>query len=165
MDFPVGPFEKMRLSILYESGLLDGDANPVLEELCREARERFQVSTALVTLLEEDVQTFRASCGSQSQSTPRDVAFCNHTILTDDLFIVQDAQTHPTFQSNPMVIGPPFIRFYAGAPLIYMENIRLGAFCVMDGSPGDLDADDREELRELSDRAVSELVRMIMNVA
>lgn len=165
MDFPIGPFESMRLSLLYESGLLDGAPNSVLEELCDTARARFGVETVLVTLLEEDVQTFRARSGIEAASTPRDIAFCNYTILKDDLFIVPDAQVDQNFKSNPLVTGPPHIRFYAGAPLIYMNNIRLGAFCLIDPNPRHLSPGEREELREFADRAVGELVRMIAKVA
>ena len=165
LDFPVGPFENERLSFLYESGLLDGAPNPVLEDLCRLARERFDVEMALVTLLEEDFQVFRAKCGVGAPHTPRDVAFCNYTILEDHLFIVPDARKDPIFRTNPLVSGEPYLRFYAGAPLTCMENIRLGAFCLLDRQPRELSPGEREELREYAERVVAELIRMITWVA
>lgn len=161
MTFPVSPFENERLSILCESGLLDGEPNPYLEDLCADARTTFGVEMALVTLLEEDVQLLRSGLGGHSLTTPREVTFCNYTILENQLFVVPDARKDSRFSSYPAVTGEPFIRFYAGAPLVYRENIRLGSFCLIDTSARDVSLAEQHALLEYAARATEELVRTI----
>lgn len=161
MTFLVSPFENERLSILYETGLLDGEPNPYLEELCADARARFSVQMALVTLLEEDVQCVRSGLGDSSLSTPREVTFCNYTIMENQLFVVPDALKDNRFSAYPAVTGEPYIRFYAGAPLVFGENIRLGSFCLMDPSPRELTPVEHQALHEYASRATEELVRTI----
>lgn len=165
MTFPVSPFENERLSILYETGLLDGEPNPYLEDLCADARAKFGVQMALVTLLEEDVQCVRSGLGDSSLTTPREVTFCNYTILENQLFVVPDARKDSRFSAYPAVTGDPHIRFYAGAPLVYNENIRLGSFCLMDTSPRDVTLAERQALQDYAARATDELVRTISTPA
>jgi GAF domain-containing protein len=82
------------------------------------ARDIFGAPISLVTLIDSNMQWLKARCGLDIKSTPREVAFCNHTIAADDILIVPDAQQDEGFACNPLVTGAPFIRFYAEAPLI-----------------------------------------------
>ena len=154
-DFPVGPNERNRLRVLQASGLVGGPAMPALDELCQEAARHFGVRTAIATLLDGDIHILKAKAGIKATSTPRNVAFCNYTILEDRVFVLPDAATDERFASNPLVTGPPFIRFYAGAPLIFQEEVRLGALCLLDDAPRQFSLGDRAELQEMADRAVS----------
>lgn len=158
MVFPVGPDETERVRELLQMDLLSRQQDPALNALCAEARAKFEVSTALVTLLSESKQVFQGSCGIAQSETPRSVAFCNYTILGDEVFVVEDAQADARFAINPLVTGAPFIRFYAGAPLIYLRNIRLGAFCLLDSRPRTFSLGEREELQLFADSAISVLV-------
>lgn len=138
-----------------ESGLLTASASPELDEICRQAKAHFQVAMALVTLIDREVQIVKARVGTDLESTPRSVAFCDYTIRTDDVFVVPDATKDERFASNPLVTGEPFVRFYAGAPLVYQRQIRLGALCLLDPVPREFSLGDRAELTLMAEEAVS----------
>ena len=93
----------------------------------------------------------KLSSGWTSQKTSRDAAFCAHTILQSDLFIVQDTLTDPRFVANPLVTGDPSVRFYAGAPLVTADGYALGSLCVIDQVPRELTPAQQETLRALGD--------------
>ena len=154
-DFPLGPNESARLRVLHASGIVHGPAIPALDELCQETMRHFGVKTAVVTLLDTDMQILKAKAGIAVEKTPRSVAFCNHTILEDRVFVVPDALADEKFANNPLVTGPPFIRFYAGAPLVFQEEVRLGALCLIDPAPRGFSRGDRAELLERAERAVN----------
>jgi GAF domain-containing protein len=85
------------------------------------------------------------------------VAFCNYTILSDEVFVVGDALADDRFKNNPLVTGSPFIRFYAGAPLIFLKDIRLGALCLLDTKLRSISRGDKAELQLYADRVVREI--------
>ncbi|MBC7739748.1 MAG: GAF domain-containing protein [Candidatus Saccharibacteria bacterium] len=151
--------ELQRLETLRETGMLNDGDTPELRAICEEAKLRFDVPMVAVTLIAKDRQILKSELGLGMKSTAREDAFCNITIRSDDLFIVPDALLHPRFATNPLVIGPPFIRFYAGAPLIYLADIRLGALCVLDIRPRVFSLGDRAELTEMADRVIDEIAR------
>ena len=151
-EFPLGPNEVERLRVLHASGLLGHTTVAGLDVLCAEAARHFDVNSAVVTLLDSDLQIFKAKYGIDGDSTPRKLAFCNFTILSDRVFWVDDAAADPRFASNPLVTGAPFIRFYAGAPLIFREEVRLGALCLIHPKPRSFSLGDRAELQEMADR-------------
>lgn len=151
-EFPLGPNEVERLRVLHASGLLSDATVEGLDVLCAEAARHFGVNTAVVTLLDSDLQVFKAKYGIDGDGTPRKLAFCNFTILSDRVFCVEDALADPRFASNPLVTGKPFIRFYAGAPLIFREEVRLGALCLIHPKPRSFSLGDRAELQEMADR-------------
>jgi GAF domain-containing protein len=155
MDEAADGTELRRLRALHGSGLLAGPGHPGLDEACRQAREHFCVATAMVTLLDREVQVVRALAGAAVEDVPRCHAFCDHTIRADDVHVVGDAARDPRFASNPLVLGAPFIRFYAGAPLIYRRGIRLGALCLLDPAPREFSLGDRAELALMAEEVVS----------
>lgn len=163
--FPVGPEEARRLRLLQSSSFMDALRIPELDALCEEARSNFGTKFAAVSLLTEDLQILKARAGIDVASTPRDVAFCNYTILNDDVFIVLDATKDDRFCNNPLTTGEPGILFYAGAPLIYVNNIRLGAFCLLDTVPRtDFTLGDKAELVEFAERASHTLIKHLRSV-
>jgi len=127
--------EPLRLSALYDYGLLDSDNESVFDELTELAASICDVPIALITLVDESRQWFKAQVGLDTQETARSVAFCTHAILQPDMFIVPDALQDPRFADNPLVTGAPYIRFYAGAPLFSPEGYGLGTLCVIDTKP------------------------------
>ena len=154
MTIPLDPAEPDRLRILRGSGLLDAKPSPAIDAICLEAQRHFGVATALVTLLDEDWQTFKAKQGIDLNGTVRELAFCNYTILADAVFVVPDAASDPRFAQNLLVTGPPFIRFYAGGPLVFQAGIRLGALCLIDPKPRNFSLGDCAELLEMAERVV-----------
>ena len=165
-SFPVGPDEAKRLRLLQSSGFANATRIPELDALCEEAQSSFGSKFATISLLTEDLQILKARIGTEFDSTSRDVAFCNYTILSDDVFVVLDATKDDRFRDNPLTTGEAHIRFYAGAPLIYMQGIRLGAFCVVDTAPrDDFTQSERAELVEYAERASYILIRHLKATA
>jgi GAF domain-containing protein len=157
MSFPIGPNEAERLKTLLETGALDATADPALNRICEEARQHFDVPICTLTLLDKARQRIKAAQGLDPGETPRDVAFCNYTILSDEVFVVEDALADERFEDNPFVTGTPFVRFYAGAPLTYLKNIRLGALCLIDVKPRSFSRGDKAELQLYAERAVRQI--------
>jgi diguanylate cyclase (GGDEF)-like protein len=107
--------------------------------------------------VEADRQWFLAKRGLQVRETPRDMAFCAHAIVHDEVMVVPDARADERFRSNPLVFADPHIRFYAGAPLQTPEGHNLGTLCVIDRKPRDLSPEQRELLHRLAQLAMREL--------
>ncbi|WP_210530397.1 GAF domain-containing protein [Rubellimicrobium arenae] len=158
MNDPPSKMELQRLQALRGSGLLRSPPLPELDELCQRARRHFDVAMALVTLIEEDRQVVMAKAGTALDQSPRSVAFCDYTIRTDEVLVVPDATIDPRFASNPLVQGEPFIRFYAGAPLIYVGGVRLGAFCILDTKPRQFSRVDVEDLVMSAEQVVGRIL-------
>ena len=114
---------------------IDTSSDDRLKEITSLGQQWFETPIALVTFVQETEQMIRGAVGLDIQSMRRADSFCAHTILSDDVMIVEDATRDPRFADNPLVTGPPFIRFYAGAPLITDDGFRLGAFCVIGDTP------------------------------
>jgi GAF domain-containing protein len=114
-----------------------------LQEVAEAAAEILGAPIALVSIVDAEHQFFPGNHGlTGCQTTLRDVAFCGYTILGDDLLEVPDATTDSRFRDNPLVVGPPYIRFYAGVPLVTDDDARIGTLCVIDTEPRYLGAAD-----------------------
>jgi hypothetical protein len=157
MNHPMPADENERLKALAALGLLEGGAPAEWNRLSRAARSRFGVPFAAVTLLAKDEQHIPAACGFAPGRTPREQAFCNWTVMHDEVFVVPDALAHRELSRNPFVSGEPGIRFYAGAPLVMANGVRLGALCVIDTRPRDFSPADAAVLRHLARMAVDEI--------
>lgn len=129
-------FEKERLQAIQPYVLVDGQA--ILNNLVKLASQVCGTEISLVTLLDRDVQWFKAKHGIDIDKTSRDVAFCNVAIEGKDILEVEDATNDSRFSDNPLVIAEPNIRFYAGAPVINSQGYPLGTLCVIDSKPGKL---------------------------
>jgi C4-dicarboxylate-specific signal transduction histidine kinase len=93
--------------------------------------------------------------GLETQESPRDISFCAHAISSSDIFVVEDATQDSRFTDNPLVTGEPFVRFYAGAPLVTSEGFALGTLCVIDSQPKKLSEQQLDALRSLSRQVVA----------
>lgn len=131
MSFPIPPDEKARQAALSSFGILDTKPEPEFDRLTRLAAACYDTPIALVSLLDEDRQWFKSCIGLGEKETSRDVSFCAHAILSDQGLVVLDATMDSRFANNPLVTGPPHIRFYAGAPLVATTGHRLGTFCII----------------------------------
>ncbi|MET0330342.1 MAG: diguanylate cyclase [Dyella sp.] len=152
--------ESARLARLRDLAVLDTPTEPLFDALAKAAAWITGRPIALISLIDRDRQWFKANVGlAGSSQTPRDQAFCSHTILDDQLLEVPDALQDQRFADNPLVIGAPGIRFYAGAPITLRDGMRMGSLCVIDREPGELTQVQRETLRELA-HAVSEALEL-----
>jgi len=157
MAAPLPPNEDERLEALRSSCLLDTPAEECFDRITRLAARYFGTPVAVIALIDRDRQWFKSYVGLDAQETPRDIAFCAHAILNDGVLVITDATEDPRFRENPLVCGPPGIRFYAGAPLKSAGGLRLGTLCIIDFAPRDFTADDEAQLRDLAAFAEGEI--------
>ncbi len=149
--------EAGRLAALRHLAIMDTPNEAHFDAVCRLARDLFSVPIALVSLVEEDRQWFKAKCGTDLDGTERSIAFCNYTILSDDVFVVEDATRDPRFATNPMVQSEQAIRFYAGAPLMLRPGIHVGALCIKDTVARSFSSEQVRQLRDLAEIVVAHL--------
>jgi GAF domain-containing protein len=150
MQKPLRPSnESERQATIDRSGLLAVERQPDLQDIVELASTICGVPIALVSIVDRDRQFFCAKVGLDVDETPRDVSFCGHAILGTQPFIVPDAAADPRFADNPLVTGPPHIRFYAGVPLM-LDGHALGTLCVIDTAPRAADERMLDALMRLS---------------
>ncbi|MFM9056523.1 MAG: PAS domain S-box protein [Bacteroidota bacterium] len=143
--------EAIRLKTLKEyPELTDENTNPILNDIVSLASKICEVPIAAVSVLDQQRQLFKAIHGLDVKGTERSIAFCNHTILQDNVFEVNDARSDKRFKLNPLVTSEPHIRFYAGVPLVARNGEKLGALCVIGREPKGLSDIQRELLMTLS---------------
>ena len=141
-------------------GVLDTSPEAAYDALVRLAASIAGTPIALVTLIDERRQWFKANVGLEGFSeTPREWAFCDHAIRGRDVFEIADAREDARFATNPLVVGEPLIRFYAGAPLVTPGGDAIGTICVIDREPRALTAVQRAQLALLAQLVIDELER------
>jgi diguanylate cyclase (GGDEF)-like protein len=124
--------EDARLSALDQYDVLDTPTELNFDRITRVVSAALAVPMAAVTLIDGHRQWLKSRHGPLGKQTCRKDAFCNVTIRTHEPLIVEDAAADPRFCDNPYVVGPPYIRFYAGVPLASADGHNLGALCAID---------------------------------
>jgi GAF domain-containing protein len=150
--------ERERLQALYELMLLDSGPEERFDRLTHFARQEFGVPIALLSLVDRHRQYFKSHPGLGICETTRDISMCSHVVHAEAPLIVQDTRQDIRFHDNPLVLGSPHIRFYAGLPLTLPAGHAVGTFCLIDTQPRRLDASDLAVLSALRDMAVAELL-------
>jgi PAS domain S-box-containing protein len=148
------PDEARRIKHLREYGVLDTPPEQGLDELTALAAQICETPIALISLVDENRQWFKATFGLEMVESPRNTSFCSYALDQRELFIVPDAAQDERFAQTPLVTGEPHIRFYAGAPLVGPEDTALGTLCVIDRVP--------RTLTELQKQALQVLARQVM---
>jgi diguanylate cyclase (GGDEF)-like protein len=154
-DIP--PDEETRLEALRSLGVLDTAPEQRFDRLTRMAKRMFGVPIALVSLVDENRQWFKSCVGLSATETPRDISFCGHAILGNEVFVIPDATRDARFADNPLVLNDPKIRFYAGCPLRSLNDSKLGTLCIIDRKARTFSEEDIDALKDLAAMVEREL--------
>jgi GAF domain-containing protein len=157
MSAPIPQNESKRLKVLWQYEVLDTVPEEVFDDLTELAARICEAPIALISLVDEKRQWFKAKVGVSISETSRELSFCAYAITQSDLFIVPDATQDKRFANNPLVTADPKIRFYAGAPLITPDGHALGTLCVIDKVPRELRPEQKQALRILARHVVTQL--------
>ncbi len=147
--------ETRRLQALHRYDILDTPREAAFDEIAQLAAEICGTPIAVVNLIDEGRQFFKAEVGLGVRETPLETSFCAKAILEDDFLLVPDATTDARFLGNPLVTGEPGLRFYAGALLKTAEGLPIGTLCVLDTAP--------KALTAMQQRTLQVLARQVMN--
>ncbi|MFY0563488.1 GAF domain-containing sensor histidine kinase [Archangium lansingense] len=132
---PPHPQEEARLAALDNLEILDTLPEVGFDDLTRLASQLCETPIALVSLVDHYRQWFKSRVGLEAPETPRELAFCAHAILGEELFMVEDSHNDERFHDNPLVTGGPHVRFYAGIPIRGAAGLNMGTLCVIDHEP------------------------------
>ena len=142
--------EAERLEATLSLGLLDTPPEERFDRYTRFAQRLLEVPIAYVSFIGDDIQWFKSVQGLEIEQVPREQSFCSHTILTEEMMIVEDTIEDSRFRNNPFVVNPPYVRFYAGVKLNIREGICVGTFCVADIKPRYPSEEDMQLLKDLA---------------
>ncbi|WP_289114978.1 GAF domain-containing hybrid sensor histidine kinase/response regulator [uncultured Psychrobacter sp.] len=153
-SYPVAVDEVERINKLKKYQVLNEDEEPAFDRLVALVKLFFDVPVVTITFMDEETQYLKPACKFNSETesvrtTTREVAFCNYTVLSNEVFVVPDALEDSRFRQNPLVTGLSHLRFYAGAPIILHEgnkSYRLGSLCLMDTKPNHSFSDQQKEI-------------------
>ena len=154
--------EAARVRALLKCNILDTQPEERFDRLTRLAKHVFGTQMALVSIVDTDRQWFKSRQGLEAAETPRNISFCGHAILGKDIFHIPNAKLDPRFADNPLVVGPPNISFYAGAPIETTEGYQIGTLCIIDDQPRQLNEKELSILRDLADCVADEINKNIL---
>ncbi|WP_306631275.1 GAF domain-containing protein [Arthrobacter sp. B1I2] len=142
--------EAERLKSLRETNLLDSGPEEPFDRIVGATRKFFNVGAASLSLIDGDVQHFKSVVGPLRDETPRQIALCTATVERNTMLIINDTLTDDRFASNPLVVGDPHIRFYAGFPLHGPRGWNIGTLCIIDQKPRSFPPSEQQVLRILA---------------
>lgn len=149
--------EKERLHLLDCSMLLDTPASEEFDQITRLATQIFDAPISLVTFVDAHRQWFKSRVGFALPQTDRESSFCSHVVEMADVMVIEDTLLDRRFEANFLVTSPPYIRFYAGAPLLLASGHALGSLCVLDHHPRTFDQQQRDQLATLAKMTVAQI--------
>ena len=156
--------DQRRLRELHRYEVLDTSYEAEFNDVAQLAATICKTPIALISLIDAKRQWFKAKVGIELNEFPRDISFCGHTIIADtEVFEITDTSEDERFLDNPLVIGEPFIRYYAGVPLINQNGYKMGTISVLDTKPGEINAEQIFTLQTLARQVVKLLDQNLMN--
>ena len=150
--------EQSRLAALYSLRILDTEPEERFDRVTRLTKKLFNVPIALVCLVDKERQWFKSSIGLDAKETPKEYSFCGHAIHQHNTLIVEDTLQDQRFSDNPLVLGPPYIRFYAGHPITSPCGENIGTLCIIDTKSRTLSAEDIISLTDMAALVTDEFV-------
>lgn len=158
---PRPPNEGRRLGALRRLGVLDSEPEERFDRFVHMLRALLDVPIAMISLVDEERQWFKARAGLDTCETSREVSFCGHAVAANDLLVVRDTRLDVRFRENPLVVGPPHIRFYAGAVLRAEGGEPVGTVCAIGHAPRRFEFSDEVCLLEIARFVQDELRRVV----
>lgn len=154
---PLPDNERERMDAVRRYGAFGLLRSTAFDDTARLAAFICQTPVSMISLIDSSRQWFLAQSGIESCGTSREVSFCAHALIGNEMLIVEDTHLDARFFRNPLVTGEPFVRFYAGAPLLTTDGYALGTLCVVDYVPRLLTSEKRDALRSLSHLVMTQL--------
>ncbi len=155
---PIPDDDPARVLALHSAQILDTPEEEAFDRITRLAAQLLNVPIALVSLVDANRQWFKSKVGLEATQTARDISFCGHALFEEEPLLISDALADPRFADNPLVTGPPFIRFYGGVPLSALDGHVIGTLCVVDRIARVLSEAERSALVDLA-RMVEEQIQ------
>ena len=145
--------------------LRDAPPEERFDFLTRIATKIFDAPISTLTLVDANREWFKSCQGLLSRDGDRAISFCGHALVENDILVIEDTKKDKRFSDNPMVIGKPYLRFYAGVPLMSVDGQRVGVLCIKDTKPRTFSKEDREALKQLGAFAEHEINTRNMSIA
>ena len=150
--------EADRVTTLRSLNILDTPREDRFDRYTRITARIFDMPIVLISLVDGHRQWFKSAEGLDAEETPRDISFCGHAILGDDVLEIRNTRSDKRFRDNPLVLEQPHIRYYAGAPLEAPNGHKLGTLCIIDRVPRRLTDEEKTMLKNLADMVVGEMI-------
>lgn len=148
--------EAGRLSAVARYDILDTPAEPQFDDIASLLKTIFKAPIALISVIDDKRQWYKACDGLDVGEIPRDMAFCNYTIRSSDILAIEDTTLDPRFADHPLVVGSPHLRSYLGIPLTSPDGYNIGTICIVDTQPRTFGPDDYATLRQFAAVAISQ---------
>lgn len=147
---PIPKNELQRIASLYALNVLDTPPEERLDRLTKSATQIFHVPISTLTLIDSNREWFKSCQGLSKTEGDRAISFCGHALVEDEILVIKDTLEDERFADNPIVTGEPYIRFYAGVPIMGANDQRVGVFCIKDTKPREFSKEDEEVLKGLA---------------
>ncbi len=155
---PIPKNEEERLVAVHNLAILDTEPEKRFDDITKEVKDKLDVPISTLTIIDKDREWFKSKQGVEKKEGKRDISFCGHALLATEIFIIEDTLKDERFKDNPMVVGEPYIRFYAGVSLRDSKTKQpIGVLCVKDIKPRTLTLEEINILMNFANQAEREV--------